>query len=365
MKMAEAVRAEKGGGSLKAKFTEHSMIKILLDAMGGDNAPAATVEGAVLALKQEDGKDVKLILTGRKDDIERELAKYEYDKWRVEIVDCPEVIENNEIPTEAIRRKDTSLITAFRMLKTEDEMCALVTAGSTGATIAAGQLVLGRIRGIKRAALCPGIPNSRGGMTLLCDCGANAECKPQMLAQFALLAQAYAKVGFGIEDPKVGLLNNGTEEHKGDPLRQETFALLSSLKGINFIGNVEGRDIMLGECDVVVADGFSGNIALKSIEGCGKLMLNTLKGALKSSVSSKIGYLFIRNSLKDMREKLDFDKYGGALLLGLKKVVIKSHGSSKPQTIAASIINAAKIYRGDLIGAVEKNLAENVIEVED
>ncbi len=332
------------------------MIKILVDAMGGDYAPAATVEGALGALEKD--KDVKIVFTGRKDEIERELKKREYDDWRVEIVDCPDVIDNNETPTEAIRRRDTSLMTAFHLLKNEDEMCALVTAGSTGATIAGGQIVLGRIKGVKRAALCPGIPNSRGGMTLLCDCGANTECKPQMLCQFAALASAYAKVGFGIENPKVGLLNNGTEEHKGDDLRRETYALLKGAKGIEFIGNVEGRDIMLGECDVVVADGFTGNIALKSIEGCGKLVLNTLKTELSATFKSKLGYLFIKNSIKNMREKLDFDKAGGALLLGLKKVVVKTHGSSKPQTVANSVLNAAKIYRGGLIEEVEKQLAE-------
>ena len=289
------------------------MIKILVDAMGGDNAPAAVVEGAVKAL--ENDKELYLILTGRQADVERELAKFSYDKTRLEIVDCPDVIDMNDIPTEAVKRKQSSLIAAYWMLKKQDDICALVTAGSTGATIAGGQLILGRIRGIKRPALCPAIPNSRGSITLLCDCGANAECKPVMLCQFAILASAYAKAGFGIDKPKVGLLNNGTEEHKGDPLHQETYKYLSQMEGINFIGNIEGRDIMLGECDVAVADGFSGNIALKSIEGCGKLVLNVLKQSFLSSLRSKIGYLFMKKAVKNMRGQLDFDKYGGALLL--------------------------------------------------
>lgn len=296
------------------------MIKILVDAMGGDNAPAAVVEGAVKAL--ENDKELYLILTGRQADVERELAKFSYDKTRLEIVDCPDVIDMNDIPTEAVKRKQSSLIAAYWMLKKQDDICALVTAGSTGATIAGGQLILGRIRGIKRPALCPAIPNSRGSITLLCDCGANAECKPVMLCQFAILASAYAKAGFGIDKPKVGLLNNGTEEHKGDPLHQETYKYLSQMEGINFIGNIEGRDIMLGECDVAVADGFSGNIALKSIEGCGKLVLNVLKQSFLSSLRSKIGYLFMKKAVKNMRGQLDFDKYGGALLLGLKLSLI-------------------------------------------
>lgn len=333
------------------------MIKILLDAFGGDNAPQATVAGAVSALESD--KELYLILTGKQPEIEAELSKYDYDKSRLEIVNCPDVIDMNDIPTEAVKRRQSSLVAAYWLLKKEDDISAFVTAGSTGATIVGGQLILGRIRGIKRPALCPAIPNSRGGVTLLCDCGANAECKPVMLCQFALLASAYAKVGFGIKNPKVGLLNNGTEEHKGDPLRQETYKYLSQMQGINFIGNVEGRDVMTGECDVVVADGFSGNIALKSMEGCGKLVLDVLKKEISSGIRSKIGYLFMKKAIKNMRAKLDFDKYGGALLLGLKKVVVKSHGSSKPQSIAASIANAAAICRGGLIPAVEKSL-ENV-----
>lgn len=331
------------------------MIKVLVDAMGGDNAPAATVQGSVQAL--ENDKELYLILTGRKAEIEAELAKLKYDTNRLEIVDCPDVIGMNDIPTEAVKRKQSSLMAAYWMLKKEEDICGLVTAGSTGATIVGGQLILGRIRGIKRPALCPAIPNSRGGVTLLCDCGANAECKPIMLCQFAILASAYAKVAFGISEPKVGLLNNGTEEHKGDPLRQETYKYLSKMQGVNFIGNIEGRDIMLGDCDVAVSDGFSGNIALKSMEGCGKLVLGIMKKEFSATLRSKIGYLFMKKAIKNMRGQLDFEKVGGALLLGLKKVVVKSHGSSKPQTIAAAIANAANIYRGGLVPAVEDMLA--------
>lgn len=330
------------------------MTKILVDAMGGDNAPAAPVQGSVIAL--ENDKDLYLVLTGRKEELERELSKYKYDKSRLEIVDCPDVIDMNDIPTEAVKRKQSSLIAGFWKLKKEDDLCALVTAGSTGATIVGGQLILGRIRGIKRPALCPAIPNNRGGVTLLCDCGANAECKPLMLCQFAVLASAYAEVGFGIRNPKVGLLSNGTEEHKGDPLHQETYKYLSQMPAVSFAGNIEGRDIMLSECDVAVADGFSGNVALKSMEGCGKLVLGVMKKEFSSSLSSKIGYLFMRKAIKNMRGQLDFEKFGGALLLGLKKVVVKSHGSSKATTIAASIANAASIYRGGLVPAVEKKL---------
>jgi glycerol-3-phosphate acyltransferase PlsX len=330
------------------------MDKLLVDGMGGDNAPAAVVEGVVNALK--DDNNLSIIITGRKDELEKEFAKFKYDASRLEIVDCPDVIGMNDVPTEAVKNKQSSLMAAFWMLKKRDDICGLVTAGSTGATIAGGQLILGRIRGIKRPALCPAIPNTRGGVTLLCDCGANAECKPIMLCQFAILASCYAEAGFGMVNPKVGLLNNGTEEHKGDTLRQETYKYLSKMEGINFVGNIEGRDINYGDVDVVVADGFSGNVALKSIEGCAKMILATMKKQFTSSFFSLIGALFLKGGIKRMKKDLDFDKAGGALLLGLKKVVVKSHGSSKPISITNSIKNAVSIYRNGLVPKVESML---------
>ena len=342
------------------------MDKIILDGMGGDNAPAAIVEGAVRALKDE--KQLYLIIAGREKEIKAELAKYRYDASRVEILDCPDVIGMNDVPTEAIKNKQASLTAAYWHLKKNEDVCGLVSAGSTGAIIAGGQLILGRIRGIKRAALCPAIPNVNGA-TLLCDCGANAECKPSMLCQFALLASAYAQAGFDKTNPSVGLLNNGTEEHKGDTLRQETYKYLSQMQGINFVGNVEGRDINYGNVDVVIADGFSGNVALKSIEGCAKMILATMKKQFKSSPASLIGSLFMLGAIKRMKKGLDFDKYGGALLLGLKKVVIKSHGTSKPVTITNAIKNALSIYRNGLIPKVEEMLEKvdlgNLIPVEE
>ena len=330
------------------------MDKIILDGMGGDNAPMATCAGAVQALEAD--KQLYIIMTGRKQALTAELSKYKYDQSRLEIVDCPDVIDMNDIPTEAVKRKQSSLMAAYWMLKKQDDICGLVTAGSTGATIVGGQLILGRIRGIKRPALCPALPNAKGGVTLLCDCGANAECKPVMLCQFAVLASAYAQAGFGITNPRVGLLNNGTEEHKGDPLHQETYKYLRQMKGINFVGNIEGRDINYGDVDVVVTDGFSGNIALKSIEGCAKMILANMKTQFTSSLSSLIGALFMRGAIKRMKKNLDFNKYGGALLIGLKKVVVKSHGSSKPVSVCNSILNALTIYRNGLIGKVEEML---------
>lgn len=343
------------------------MDKIILDGMGGDNAPAAAVEGAVNALNSD--KQLYIIITGRREAIEAELKKYKYDSKRLEIMDCPDVIDMNDIPTEAVKKKNSSMMAAYWELKKNDEICGFVTAGSTGAAIVGGQLILGRIRGIKRPALCPAIPNLSGGFTLLCDSGANAECKPAMLCQFAVLASAYSQAGFGKENPTVGLLNNGTEEHKGDPLHQQTYQYLSKMEGVNFVGNVEGRDITLGDLDVIVCDGFSGNVAVKSIEGCAKMMLKLLKKNIKSSPVTMFGALFLRGAIKRMRDQLDFNKVGGALLLGVKKVVVKSHGSSTAETIENAIKNALNIHRRGLIPKVEEMLAkvdlDNLIPVEE
>lgn len=336
------------------------MIKILVDAMGGDNAPAAIVEGAINALNKD--SEIYVIFTGRKEEVEAELAKFQYDTNRVEIVDCRDVIDMNDVPTEAVKKKDSSMVKAYWMLKKEDDIDAFVTAGSSGAVIVGGQLILGRLRGVKRPALCCVIPNLRGTKTLLCDCGANAECKPAMLCQFAVLASAYAEVAFGVKNPKVGLLNNGTEEHKGDPLHQETYRYLSKMDCINFAGNVEGRDIMLGDADVVVCDGFSGNVAVKSIEGTAKMMLKVMKTKLTSSFSAKIGSLFLLKSIKSMATELDFEKMGGAVLLGLKKPVLKSHGSSKPAMIEKVVLDAAEASRANLIANIEEKLTQTDLD---
>ncbi len=332
------------------------MDKIIVDGMGGDNAPASVAEGVAAALNAD--KNLYVILTGRKEQLESELSKHKYDGARLEIVDCPDVIDMNEVPTVAVKKKQSSLMAAYWMLKKNDDICGLVTAGSTGATIVGGQLILGRIRGIKRPALCPAVPNLRGKMTILCDCGANAECKPSMLCQFAVLGSAYATAWYGTERPKVGLLSNGTEEHKGDYIHQDAYKYLKQLDCINFIGNIEGRDINTADVDVVVSDGFSGNIALKAMEGCAVMILKTLKKQLTADFKSKIGALLCKGAINRTRADLDFDAAGGAILLGLKKVVIKNHGSSSGKSICSAVLKAAEIYRANLIPKVEELLAK-------
>ena len=327
------------------------MDKIIVDGMGGDNAPASTCAGVARALNED--RELYIVLTGQKDKLESCLGGLSYPADRLEIVDCPDVIDMNDIPTEAVKKKNSSLMQAFWMLKKQDDVAALVTAGSTGATIVGGQLILGRLRGIKRPALTPAVPNVNGKMVVLCDCGANAECKPSMLCQFALMGSAYSTVGLGVKQPKVGLLNNGAEEHKGDPVHQQAYKYLKQMKGINFVGNIEGRDINTADIDVVVSDGFSGNIALKTMEGTAKMILKTMKKQLMADTRSKIGALLCKKAINRMRADLDFEAAGGAMLLGVKKVVVKNHGSSSAISICNAVHKAAQLYRSGLIQKVE------------
>lgn len=328
------------------------MLKIVVDAMGGDNAPAEIVKGAIEAL--EERSDLAIVLTGDENLVGCELVKYKYDPSRVEMVHCSEVITGDDDPASSIRTKrDSSLVVGLNKLK-EDEVGGLVSAGSTGAVLTGATLIVGRIKGVKRPALCPALPNVHRKVTLLCDCGANAECKSALLAQFGVMASAYAKAAYGIEEPRVGLLNNGTEEHKGDELHQEAYALLKEIPGLNFVGNIEGRDIMFGDVDVAVSDGFSGNIALKSMEGCGKTVATLLEEEFRRSLGSKISYLFVRKRLGALKSILDYPRLGGSIFLGVKKVVVKCHGESKAKAVKASVLQAADAYRGGLI----QNIAE-------
>lgn len=332
------------------------MLKIVIDAMGGDNAPEEIVKGAVQSL--EKGKDFSLILTGDESAIKAELAKYKCDLSRVEIVHTTQIITNDDEPTKAIRRKtDASLTVAFDKLKREEDVGALITAGSTGATLAGGIFMIGRIKGISRPALCPAIPNVRGTQTLLCDCGANLNCKAINFAHFAIMASAYAKATYGVKNPKVGLLNNGAEAHKGDDMHREAYELLCKMDCINFAGNVEGREIMYGDYDVVVSDGFSGNCALKAIEGCGKTVQTILKQSANKNIFTKLGVLCAWGTIGKLKDSLDYHKHGGAVLLGLKKVVVKSHGSSKAKSICASVLKAAEACKNNLTGTIEEMLS--------
>ena len=332
------------------------MTRIVVDAMGGDFAPKQQVQGAVDALNTD--KDLTLILVGDETQIVAELADKKYDKTRLEIVHTTQTIGMEEIPTKAVKtKKDSSLVVAFRLLK-EGKADGLVSSGSTGAVLTAGVLILGRLKGVSRPALCPAIPNTRGESTFLCDCGANLECKPVNLLHFAVMATAYAQAVYGVKNPKVGLLNNGTEEHKGLPLQQEANALLASTPCIHYVGNVEGRDLMYGDIDVMVADGFTGNIAMKSAEGCGKLVSTVLKKEYKRNLWTKICALLSGCILKRIKGGLDYEGKGGAMFLGLSKAVVKGHGNSKAYAFSICIKQAAEAVRGDMVGKMKTMIDE-------
>ena len=336
-------------------------MKIVIDAMGGDHAPQEIVKGAVMALSQD--KELSVVLTGDEPSVRKCLEGQAYDASRLEVVHCTEVITNDESPTLAIRsKKDSSLVVALKMLKEDEEVKGLVSAGSTGAVLTGALLRVGRIRGISRPAVCPALPTAKGGKVLIIDAGANAECKPVNLAHFAIMGTAYAKT-MGVKNPRVGLVTNGTEDHKGDPLHQEANALLKTIQGINYVGNIEGRDIMSGDIDVAVCDGFSGNIALKTAEGTALAVMSVIKSNIKASFSAKLGYaLFMRGAFRKIKKVLDYSKYGGAVLLGIGKVVVKSHGSSKAESVCASVLQAKNAAAGSLISDISAMLSEVDLE---
>ncbi|MBQ8394757.1 MAG: phosphate acyltransferase PlsX [Clostridia bacterium] len=327
------------------------MTKIVIDAMGGDFAPQQQVLGSVAALNKD--KDLYLILCGDKPQIKAVLADQKYDKDRLEIVHTTEVITMDDVPTKAVKtKKDSSTVVAFRLLQ-EGKADGLVSSGSTGAVLTAGVLILRRLKGVSRPALCPIVPNHTGGGTFLCDCGANLECKPINLAHFAVMATAYAQAAYGIEKPRVGLLNNGTEDHKGLALHQEANELLKKMDCINYCGNREGRDMMYGDVDVMVADGFTGNIAMKSAEGCGKAVSTIMKREFKRNLWTMIGAAISGGVIKKIKKSMDYEACGGAMFLGLSKTVVKGHGNSKARGFAVCIEQAANAVRGDMVNKIK------------
>ncbi len=337
------------------------MIRIVIDAMGGDYAPDEQVKGSILALNEN--SDMSLILVGDELQINAVLQTLTYDTSRVEVVHTTEVIGMEEVPTKAVKtKKDSSLVVACNLLK-EDKADALVCSASTGAVLTAGVLKIGRLKGVSRPALCPLIPNLKGTGTLLCDCGANLECKPLHLVHFGIMASAYAQAAYGIESPVCGLLNNGTEDHKGDQVHQEAHAMLKKTDCLNYKGNIEGRDIMLGEIDVTIADGYTGNIALKSVEGCGKAISTIMKKQFKRNLFTKLRYLLVKDIVGNIRKNLDYEKLGGAMFLGLQKTVVKVHGNAKAKGFAICINQALNAVRGDMLGKMKTMLDKVNLEL--
>ena len=310
-------------------------VKVAVDAMGGDNAPVEIVKGAIQAVNESN--HVKVFLTGKEDVINQELAKYTYDKEQVEVVNATEVIEMAEAPVMAIRRKkDSSLVKAMYLVK-EGTCDAYVSAGSTGATLVGGQVIVGRIKGVERPPLAPLIPTEKG-CALLIDCGANVDARPSHLVQFAKMGSVYMENVMGIKSPKVAIVNIGAEEEKGNALVKETFPLLKNCPDINFVGSIEARNIPAGEADVIVCEAFVGNVILKLYEGVGGTLIKKVKAGMMTSLRSKIGALLVKPALKETLKAFDLEQYGGAPMLGLNGLVVKTHGSSKAVEIKNSIL---------------------------
>ncbi len=331
-------------------------MKIVVDAFGGDNAPKEIVEGAVLALEKH--PDLQLILCGDEKIITKLLNGR--GEGRVQILHAPDVITNDDTPTLAIRSKtNSSLVKAFDVLKENDDVIALVSAGSTGAILTGAIMKIGRIKGISRPALAPILPTKLSNKdVLLIDCGANVDCKPINLQHFALMGSAYYSILYGVDDPRVGLLSNGTEDHKGNELTKEAFPLIKA-SSVNFIGNVEAREYMSGNVDVMVSEGFAGNVLLKGSEGAVAAVLSLLKHSIKSHLSSKIGALFMRKTFKELKNRMDvLGKHGGSPFLGCKKLVMKNHGSSSRINISSSIDQAILLHENKLIEKIETLLAK-------
>ncbi|HWT76398.1 MAG TPA: phosphate acyltransferase PlsX [Mobilitalea sp.] len=328
-------------------------ITIAVDAMGGDNAPAEIIKGAVLAV--QDKKDIDVVLTGDEEVIRKGLSEYNYDKERIIVVNAPEVITNCEAPVMAIRRKkNSSIVVAMNMVK-NGEADALVSAGSTGAVLAGGQLIVGRINGVERPPLAPLIP-TMNGVSLLVDCGANVDARPTHLVQFAKMGSIYMENVIGIKNPRVAIVNIGAEEEKGNLLVKETFPLLKNCNDINFIGSIEAREIPNGGADVIVCEAFVGNVILKLYEGLGTALVKKIKTGLMSTTKSKIGALLCKPALKETLKDFDASKYGGAPLLGLNGLVVKTHGSSKSIEIRNSILQCVTFMEQHINDKIKKNL---------
>lgn len=333
-------------------------MKVVIDAFGGDNAPVEIIEGVKMALKKL--PDLEVVLCGKEDKIKELLNN---DLSRVEIVDAQDVIKNEDHPTQAIRsKKESSLVKAFDVLKDREDVIGLISAGSTGAVLAGGIMKIGRIKGISRPALAPILPTKKDSDVIIIDGGSNIDCKPVNLLHFALMGSAYYSIMYNEKSPRVALLNNGSEEGKGNELVKESFPLLQNAP-INFIGNKEGGDFMSGDVDVMVADGFAGNALLKGTEGAVKAVMSTLKKSIKSHFMSKIGYLFMKKSFKELKDRIDVQgKHAGSPLLGCKKLVVKNHGGCDRNNICASIEQTIKLYKNKLNEKIEEAISNLVVE---
>ena len=329
------------------------MIKIAVDAMGGDNAPAETVAGAVMAVNTR--SDIKVLLVGQEERVSQELKKHTYNTEQIGIVNAAEVIETEESPVNAIRKKkDSSIVVGMNMVR-HGEADAMVSAGSSGAILVGGQVIVGRIKGVERPPLAPLIPTEKG-VSLLIDCGANVDARPSHLVQFAKMGSVYMEHVVGIKNPRVAIVNIGAEEEKGNALVKETFPLLKECGDIHFIGSIEAREIPHGGADVIVSEAFVGNVILKLYEGVGDTLLKKVKAGMMTSLRSKIGALLVKPALKETLKSFDASQYGGAPLLGLNGLVVKTHGNSKRTEVCNSIIQCVTFKEQGINEKIKESL---------
>ncbi|QOV20461.1 phosphate acyltransferase PlsX [Blautia liquoris] len=330
-------------------------VKVAVDAMGGDYAPAEPVKGAVDAVNQNE--DIYIFLIGPHKTVKQELDKFSYPKDRIEIVDATEVIETGEAPVKAIRlKKDSSLVKSMNMVR-HQEADALVSAGSSGAILVGGQVIIGRIKGVKRPPLAPLIP-TENGVSLLIDCGANVDARPEHLCQFASMGSIYMENVIGVKNPKVAIVNIGAEEEKGNALVKETFPMLKANRNINFIGSIEARDIPKGTADVIVCEAFVGNVILKLYEGVGSTLIKKVKEGMMTTLRGKAGGLLVKPALKETLKTFDASRYGGAPLLGLKGLVVKTHGSSKAMEFKNSILQCIQFKNEHINEKIEEHITD-------
>lgn len=332
------------------------MTKVVLDAMGGDNAPCEIIKGAVEAVQKRD--DIHVILTGKEDVINKELSGYTYNKEQISVVHAEEIIETAEPPVMAIRRKkDSSIVVGMKLVK-DGTADAFVSAGSSGAVLVGGQLLVGKIKGVERPPLAPLIPTEKG-FSLLIDCGANVDARPSHLVQFAKMGSIYMEHVMGVRNPKVAIVNIGAEEEKGNALVKETFPLLKECRDINFIGSIEAREIPHGQADVVVCEAFVGNVILKLYEGVGSVLISKVKAGMMTSLRSKIGALLVKPALKDTLKNFDASMYGGAPLLGLNGLVVKTHGSSTSKEVCNSIVQCVTFKEQKINERIRECISDN------
>lgn len=330
--------------------------RVALDAMGGDNAPLEIIKGAIEAVNLDD--TIKVFLVGKEDVINNILSTMQYNKEQIEVVNASEEITCDEPPVMAVRsKKDSSIVVAMKLVK-DGKADAFLSAGSTGAVLVGGQLIIGRIKGVKRPPLAPLIPTQKG-VSLLIDCGANVDVRADHLVQFAKMGSTYMEGIMGIKNPKVAIVNIGVEEEKGNMLVKETYPLLKNCSDINFVGSIESRDIPKGDVDVIVCEAFVGNVILKLYEGVASTLLSAVKKGMMSTFKSKIGALLCKGAIKDTLKDFDADKYGGAPMLGLNGLVVKTHGSSKSVDVKNSIIQCKTFKEQNINEKIKEKISQN------